>query len=168
MSRVSGLGIAWNDLLYLLYLRPTFTAAKTRLKRKDGGSVAGITSQLSSASPFIHRTSGIILLKQNKSSFKWRHFEPSLILLCVRRYCRYRLSYRDPEEMMWERGLTVDRTTAFRWVRRYAPELNKRMRPYLKMSGTSYRLDETHVKVGKEWKYLYRAVDSVGNAWPAG
>jgi transposase-like protein len=65
--------------------------------------------------------------------------------------------------MMRERGLSVDHTTVWRWVQRYAPEINKRMRPHLKMSGTSYRLDETYVKVGKEWKYLYRAVDSAGN-----
>jgi len=64
--------------------------------------------------------------------------------------------------MMRERGLSVDHTTVFRWVQRYAPETNKRMRPHLKMSGTSYRLDETYVKVGKGWKYLYRAVDSQG------
>ncbi len=56
----------------------------------------------------------------------------------------------------------MDHVTIFRWVQRYAPELNKRMRPHLKMSGTSYRLDETYVKVGAEWKYLYRAVDSTG------
>ena len=53
-------------------------------------------------------------------------------------------------------------TTVWRWVQRYAPEINKRMRPHLKMSGTSYRIDETYVKVGTEWKYLYRAVDSMG------
>ena len=63
---------------------------------------------------------------------------------------------------MLERGLSVDHVTIFRWVQRYAPEINKRMRPYLRMSGTSYRIDETHVKVGTEWKYLYRAVDSAG------
>jgi IS6 family transposase len=63
---------------------------------------------------------------------------------------------------MSERGLTVDHVTTFRWVQRYAPEINRRMRPHLEMSGTSYRLDETYVKVGSEWKYLYRAVDSVG------
>jgi len=63
--------------------------------------------------------------------------------------------------MMRERG--VDHTTLFRWVQRYAPEINKRMRPHLKMSGTSYRIDETYVKVGTEWKYLYHAVDSAGN-----
>jgi transposase, IS6 family len=101
-------------------------------------------------------------LKHPKSPFKWRHFEPAIILLCVRWYCRYQLSYRDLEEMMRERGLSVDHVTIFRWVQRYAPEINRRMRPHLKMSGTSYRLDETYVKVGKEWKYLYRAVDSAG------
>ena len=63
---------------------------------------------------------------------------------------------------MRARGLTVDHVTVFRWVQRYAPEINKRLRPHLKMSGTSYRLDETYVKVGKEWKYLYRAIDSTG------
>ena len=101
-------------------------------------------------------------MKQNKSSFKWRHDEPTIILLCVRWYCRYQLSYRDLEEMMRERGLSVDHTTVWRWVQRYAPEINKRMRPHLKMSGASYRIDETYVKVSTEWKYLYRAVDSTG------
>src|SRR5918999_624699 len=101
-------------------------------------------------------------MSRNSSPFKWRHYAPDVILLCVRWYCRYSLSYRDVEEMMRERGLTVDHVTVFRWVQRYAPEINKRLRPHLKMSGTSYRLDETYVKVGKEWKYLYRAIDSTG------
>jgi transposase, IS6 family len=101
-------------------------------------------------------------VKQNKSPFKWRHFEQSLILLCVRWYCRYQLSYRDVEEMMRERGLEVDHSTVFRWVQRYAPEINKRVRQHLKMSGTSYRVDETYIKVGKSCKYLYRAVDKEG------
>jgi transposase-like protein len=64
--------------------------------------------------------------------------------------------------MMRERGLDVDHTTVFRWVQRYAPEINKRIRPHLKMSGTSYRVDETYIKVGKSCKYLYRAVDKEG------
>jgi transposase, IS6 family len=102
-------------------------------------------------------------VKQHKSPFKWRHFEPSLILLCVRWYCRYQLSYRDVEEMMRERGLDVDHSTVFRWVQRYAPEINKRIRQHLRMSGTSYRVDETYIKVGKSCKYLYRAVDKEGS-----
>jgi transposase-like protein len=101
-------------------------------------------------------------VKRHPSPFKWRHFEPQIILLCVRWYCRYALSYRDLAEMMRERGLSVHHSTLFRWVQRYAPEINKRSRPHLKMSGTSYRIDETYVKVGKGWKYLYRAVDKDG------
>jgi transposase-like protein len=64
--------------------------------------------------------------------------------------------------MMRVRGLDVDQSTVFRWVQRYAPEINKRIRPHLKMSGTSYRVDETYIKVGKTCKYLYRAVDKEG------
>jgi IS6 family transposase len=63
---------------------------------------------------------------------------------------------------MCERGLLVDHTTVWRWVQRYAPEINKRICPHLKMSGTSYRIDETYIKVGKSCKYLYRAIDSTG------
>jgi transposase-like protein len=102
-------------------------------------------------------------MKYNSAPFKWRHYPPELILLCVRWYCRYQLSYRDVEEMMQERGLDVDHSTVFRWVQRYAPEINKRIRQHLKMSGTSYRVDETYIKVGKTSKYLYRAVDKEGN-----
>jgi transposase, IS6 family len=63
---------------------------------------------------------------------------------------------------MRERGLNVDHSTIFRWVQRYAPEINKRIRQHLKMSGTSYQVDETYIKVGKACKYLYRAVDKEG------
>jgi len=101
-------------------------------------------------------------MKHNSSPFKWRHFEPTIILLCVRWYCRYQLSYRDLEEMMRERGLIVDHTTVWRWVQAYAPEINKRIRPHLKMTSASYRIDETYIKVGREYKYLYRAVDKDG------
>ena len=102
-------------------------------------------------------------MKRNINPFKWRHFEPEIILLCVRWYCRYQLSYRDLAEMMRERGLSVHHSTLFRWVQVYAPEINKRIRPHLKMSGTSYRVDETYIKVGTTCKYLYRAVDKEGN-----
>ncbi|HEY0173816.1 MAG TPA: IS6 family transposase [Pyrinomonadaceae bacterium] len=100
---------------------------------------------------------------RNSPPFKWRHYAPDLISLCVRWYCRFQLSYRDVEEMMRERGLNIDHSTVFLWVQRYAPEINKRVRPHLKMSGTSYRVDETYIKVGKSCKYLYRAVDKEGN-----
>lgn len=65
--------------------------------------------------------------------------------------------------MMRERGLDMDHSTVFRWVQRYAPEINRRVRPHLRMSGTSFWVDETYIKVGKSCKYLYRAIDSTGN-----
>ncbi|GHO71487.1 IS6 family transposase [Ktedonobacter sp. SOSP1-52] len=95
--------------------------------------------------------------------FKWRHFQAEIILLCVRWYLRYALSYRDLEEIMLERGLPVDHTTIYRWVQRYAPELEKRCRPHLKATTNSWRVDETYIKVKKQWMYLYRAVDALGN-----
>lgn len=64
---------------------------------------------------------------------------------------------------MVERGLTVDHSTIYRWVMHYAPELEKRCRPHLKLTNNSWRVDETYIKVKGKWKYLYRAVDSVGN-----
>jgi transposase-like protein len=101
-------------------------------------------------------------VKLNKSRFKRRRFEPTVIPLCVRWYCRYQLPYRDVEEMMRERGLEADHSTVFRRAQRYAPEINKRIRPQLKMSGASYRVAETYIKVGETCKYLYRAVDKEG------
>ncbi len=98
-----------------------------------------------------------------QSPFKWRHFEAEIILLCVRWYVRYSLSYRDLEEMMAERGLRVDHTTIYRWVQQYAPELEKRCRPHLNTTTDSWRVDETSVKIKTTWMYLYRAVDSAGN-----
>jgi transposase, IS6 family len=77
------------------------------------------------------------------ASFKWRHYNPETIFVCVRWYLRYALSYRDLEEMMRERGLCVDHTTIYRWVQRYAPELEKRCRPHLRPTTDSYRVDET-------------------------
>lgn len=64
---------------------------------------------------------------------------------------------------MAERGVEVDHSTINRWVLRYAPELDKRIRPYLKPTNDSWRVDETYIEVKGVWKYLYRAVDSNGN-----
>lgn len=62
------------------------------------------------------------------SDFKWRHFEGEIILWAVRWYCRYGISYRDLEQMMGERGVPVDHSTIYRWVQKYAPEMEKRLR----------------------------------------
>ena len=101
--------------------------------------------------------------KNRPALFRGRHFEDIIIVLCVRWYLRYSLSYRDLEEMMLERGLSVDHTTVWRWVQRYAPELNKRIRREVKSTNGSWRTDETYVRVAGRWTYLYRAVDSTGS-----
>ena len=108
-----------------------------------------------------HRTGFPIMPSDNP--FKWRQFEPALILQGVRWYLRYALSYRDLEDMMRERGLCVDHTTIYRWVQRYAPEIDKRCRPFLRRTNDSYRIDETYVRVAGAWTYLYRGVDSNGD-----
>ena len=95
----------------------------------------------------------------DQNPFKWRHFEADIILLCVRWYVRYSLSYRDLEKMMLERGLHINQTI-YCWVQCYVPELERRYRPHLKATTDSWRVDETYVKVKKVWMYLFRAVDS--------
>ena len=94
--------------------------------------------------------------------FKWRQSEPEIILCAVRWYLRYSLSLRNVEELLAERGLSVDHTTVWRWVQRFAPELEQRMRRHLKPTNKSWRLDETYIRVKGRWCYLYRAIDSAG------
>ena len=94
--------------------------------------------------------------------FKYRHYQAEIILICLRWYLRYSLSYRDLEEMIAERGPSVDHTTIYRWVQRYGPILEKRCRAKLKPTNDSWRVDETYIKVKGEWMFLYRAVDSNG------
>ena len=94
--------------------------------------------------------------------FKWRQTEPELILCAVRWYLRYSLSFRDVEELLSERGLKADHTTIWRWVQRYGPELEERLRRHLKPTHRSWRVDETYVRVKVRWCYLYRAIDSTG------
>ncbi|PAT70542.1 IS6 family transposase, partial [Klebsiella pneumoniae] len=91
------------------------------------------------------------------TDFKWRHFQGDVILWAVRWYCRYPISYRDLEEMLAERGISVDHTTIYRWVQCYAPEMEKRLRWFWRRGfDPSWRLDETYVKVRGKWTYLYR------------
>ena len=94
--------------------------------------------------------------------FTWRQTEPELILCAVRWYLRYSLSFRDVEELLSERGLEADHTTIWRWVQRYGPALEERLRRHLKPTNRSWRVDETYVRVKGRWCYLYRAIDSTG------
>jgi transposase, IS6 family len=95
-------------------------------------------------------------------SFKGRQFTAEVILWAVRWYLMFPISYRDLELMLADRGVEVDHTTIFRWIQAYAPEIEKRIRPHLRSSNGSWRVDETYVKVKGRWTYLYRAVDSQG------
>ena len=97
------------------------------------------------------------------SDFKGRHFDGKIVLWAVRWYCRYPISYRDLETRMTERGVVVDHTTLYRWVQRYAPEMERRRRwQWRRPWSGSWRIDETYIKVRGKWAYLYRAVDKFG------
>jgi IS6 family transposase len=80
----------------------------------------------------------------------------------VRWYLRFSLSLRDVEELMAERGLSVDHTTIWRWRQRYAPQVQRRLRGQLKPKGSTWHIDETFVRIAGRWLYLFRAVDSGG------
>src|SRR5260221_6898487 len=99
---------------------------------------------------------------QPPNPFKWRHYQAAIILLCMRWYLRYALSYRDLEEMMAERGLKVDHSTIARWVLAYAPELEKRVKPQLKPTSDSWRVDETYIKGKSQWGCQDLPAESAG------
>ena len=88
------------------------------------------------------------------NSFKWKQFVGEIILLNVRWYLRCPLSYRNLKEMMIERGIQVDHSTIMRWVHQYSPEIEKKIRKYLRPTDDSWRVDETYVKIKGKWKYF--------------
>jgi IS6 family transposase len=85
-----------------------------------------------------------------------------VILWAVRWYLQFGISYRDPETRLADRGVAVDHTTMYRWVQRVAPELERRLRRHLRPCRGPWHVDETYVRVGGAWRYLYRAVDGTG------
>ena len=96
------------------------------------------------------------------SAFSGYRFPPEVIVLAVRWYLRYGLSYRDLEELLAERGVEVDHVTLFRWVQRFTPLLVDAARPCRHAAGGRWFVDETYVKVAGVWRYVYRAVDDEG------
>ena len=98
----------------------------------------------------------------SSSLFAGFRFPREVIAVAVRWYLRYGLSYRDVEELLAERGITVDHVTIYRWVQRFAPEFIEAARPCRHAPGDRWFVDETYVKVAGEWAYLYRAVDQRG------
>jgi transposase-like protein len=95
--------------------------------------------------------------------FKGCHFPSEVILETVRYYLAYKLSYRDIEEIQLERGVIVDHATINRWVIKFTPLLEHRLRRKKKAVSDSWRMDETYIKVKGEWLYYYRAVDKYGD-----
>ena len=91
--------------------------------------------------------------------FKGAHFPQDIILPCVRWYMAYPLSYRHVEELMAERGVSVDHATINRWVLKYSPQLEEVFHHRKRPVGNSWRMDETYIRVKGKWCYLYRAVD---------
>jgi transposase, IS6 family len=97
-----------------------------------------------------------------RSSFAGFRFPPDVIMVAVRWYLRYGLSYRDVEELLAERGIGVDHVTVYRWVQRFTPLLIDAARPCRHAPGDRWFVDETYVKVAGRWVYLYRAIDQFG------
>ena len=95
--------------------------------------------------------------------FKWKHFAPEIILWCLRWYGSTPMSYVNLSDMLAERGISVNRSTIYRWFIEYAPSLRKKLRhhQFIKMN-SSWQLDETYVKVKGKWFYLYRAINKQG------
>lgn len=95
-------------------------------------------------------------------SFKGMRFPTDVILVCIRWYAAYPLSYRHIEEMMGERGVSVDHSTINRWAIRFLPVIEQLSRKHKRQVDTTWRMNETYIKVKGIWKYLYRAVDKQG------
>ena len=97
-----------------------------------------------------------------RSAFAGFRFPPDVIVLAVRWYLRFGLSYRDVEELPAERGVEVDHVTVYRWVLRFTPLLADAARPCRHLVGDRWFVDETYVKVAGRWRYVYRAIDQFG------
>jgi hypothetical protein len=140
--------LRWGGLRASGYGRPRWFWCKIEDDQRPGGWNSGKMSKRSSLDEL----------------FKGRHFLAEVIVVSVRWYLEYKLSSRDISRLMAEREISIDHSTILRWVRRYAPEFEKKWHRYAHLIGPSWRVDETYVKVGCTWTYLYRGVDKSGKS----
>ena len=130
----------------------SFWTGSVALTQRTRASVGGLVKRTRRPGPPVRMSLG----------FTGFRFPPEVILLAVRWYLRYGLSYRDLEELLAERGIEVDHVTLYRWVQRFTPLLVEAARPCRHGVGDRWFVDETYVKVAGTWRYVYRAVDQHG------
>ena len=123
------------------------------------GTVASTDGELGQAVLMHRRHSGLPVPRSRFAGFR---FPSEVITVAVRWYLRFGLSYRDVEELLAERGITVDHVTVYRWVQRFTPLLIDAARPCRHSPGDRWSVDETYVKVAGRWVYLYRVIDQLG------
>jgi hypothetical protein len=145
---------AWRDD-FLAAGRQGLKGQRRALLRSREGRRGGETSGMRTA----HRSHRSIL---PRSAFAGFRFPADVIVLAVRWYLRFGLSYRDVEELLTERGVEVDHVTIHRWVLRFTPLLAEAARPCRHAVGDRWQVDETYVKVAGRWRYVYRAIDQFG------
>jgi len=97
-----------------------------------------------------------------KSQFEHHRFPHAVMLCAVRWYLRFPLSYQDVVDLLAERGINVDRSTVYRWVIKFGPEITKRTEKHLRRASVDWHVDETYIRVGGKWRYLWRAIDANG------
>lgn len=97
-----------------------------------------------------------------RSAFKHHRFPRGVILCAVRWYLRFPLSFQDVVDLLAERGICVDRSTVYRWVIKFGPEITRRTERHLRRAVVDWHVDETYIRIGGQWRYLWRAVDANG------
>ena len=125
------------------------------------GTVASVGSALSGQTAAL-RTRRPCPAPVARSAFAGFRFPPDVIVLAVRWYLRFGLSYRDVEELLAERGIEVDHVSIYRWVQRFRPLLADAARPCRHAVGNRWQVDETYVRVAGRWRYGYRTIDQFG------
>jgi IS6 family transposase len=127
-----------------------------------GGTVALVVRTCVTETGAMRSLQDPCLCPAPRSAFAGYRFPPEVITLAVRWYLTFGLSYRDVEELLAERGIEVDHVTVYRWVQRFAPEFAQAARARQHVVGDRWHVDETHLKLGRTWRYLFRAIDRFG------